>query len=289
MENWVQQIINTERGDFEIFVKGSGEPVCITHLYSEFNYSGDYFAEVFTEQNQVILVNLREAGQSAKAEEPYQLSMIEAVLDLEGIREALSIPSWSFAGHSTGGMLGVLYGIHFSESIDSLIIVGSAAREYSSSEGCIYNKTHSDFDLMQSLIEKLKQTGLPENKKKEITRQRTMLSLFRPELHDEYFNKNISKSMSSKRINFFSREAVIFDVTRQLHKINAKTLILCGKHDVQCPVIFSEEMNLLIPSSTLHIFENSNHYPFLEEELQFKTAVRHFLQSARNTKNEINN
>jgi proline iminopeptidase len=289
MVNWVQQIINTKRGEFEIFIKGSGEPICVTHHYSEFNSSGDYFAETFTEMNKVILVNLREAGQSAKAEEPYQLSMIEAVLDLESIREALCLPSWSFAGHSTGGMLGVLYGIHFSESIDSLIIVGSAAREYSSSEGCIYNKSHSDFYLMQSLIGKLKYTGLPETERKEITRKRTVLSLFRPELHDEYFNKNISKKMSSKRINFFSREALIFDVTRQLHKIHAKTLILCGRHDVQCPVIFSEEMNQLIPFSTLHIFENSNHYPFLEEELQFTSVVRHFLQSARSAKNGINN
>lgn len=289
MENWVQQIINTKRGNFEIFVKGSGKPICVTHHYSEFNSSGDYFADVFTEQNQVILVNLREAGKSAKAEEPYQLSMIEAVLDLEGIREALGLHSWSYAGHSTGGMLGVLYGIHFSQSLDSLIIVGSAAREYSSSEGCIYNKTHADFELMQSLIEKLKQTDLPEIKRKAITRQRTMLSLFRPELHDEYFNKNISKKMSSKRLNFFSREALIFDVNRQLHNITARTLILCGRHDVQCPVIFSEEMNLLIPSSTLHIFEYSNHYPFLEEELKFITAVRHFLQSARSARNEINN
>ncbi|MEH7886989.1 alpha/beta hydrolase [Bacillus sp. JJ1609] len=284
MAKWEQKIINTARGKFEIFIKGNGEPICVTHHYSEFNSSGDYFAETFTDNNQLILVNLREAGQSAKAEEPYQLSMIEAVLDLESIREALMLPSWSFAGHSTGGMIGVLYGIHFSESIDSLIIVGSAAREYSSSEGCIYNKSHSDFDLMQSLIEKLKHTGLRETERKEISRKRGMLSLFRPELHDEYFNKNISKKMSSKRINFFSREALIFDVTRQLHKINAKTLILCGRHDVQCPVIFSEEMNQLIPSSKIHIFENSNHYPFLEEEMQFKSSVRHFLQSARGAK-----
>ncbi|WP_423406870.1 alpha/beta fold hydrolase [Heyndrickxia sp. MSNUG] len=278
MEKWVQQIINTKRGNFEIFVKGSGEPICVTHHYSEFNSSGDYFADVFTEQNQVILVNLREAGQSAKAEEPYQLSMIEAILDLEGIREALSIPSWSFAGHSTGGMLGVLYVIHFSQLLDSLIIVGSAAREYSSSEGCIYNKLHADFELMQSLIEKLKHTGLTETERKAITRQRTMLSLFRSELHDEYFNKKISKKLSSKRLNFFSREALIFDVTRQLHKITVKTLILCGRHDVQCPVLFSEEMKQLIPSSKLHVFENSSHYPFLEEESQFKSAVRNFFQ-----------
>lgn len=288
MAKWEQKIINTTRGEFEIFIKGNGEPICVTHHYSEFNISGDYFADTFTDKHQVILVNLREAGQSVKAEEPYQLSMIEAIFDLESIREALSLPRWSFAGHSTGGMIGVLYGIYFSSSIARLIICGSAAREYSSSDGCIYNKVHPNYELMQSLIERLKLPGLPEIERREISRQRTMLSLFKPEFHDLYFNKNISKKMSSKRLNFFSREALIFDVTRQLHKITAETLILCGRHDVQCPVKFSEEMNQLIPCSELHIFENSNHYPFLEEELQFKSAVSQFLHSVRSSINENN-
>jgi len=38
-------------------VKGT---LCITHHYSVFNQTGDYFAETFTETNKVILVNLRD-------------------------------------------------------------------------------------------------------------------------------------------------------------------------------------------------------------------------------------
>lgn len=45
---WTQQIINTKRGTFELFTKGNGESLCITHHYSQFNETGDYFADVFT-------------------------------------------------------------------------------------------------------------------------------------------------------------------------------------------------------------------------------------------------
>ena len=87
------------------FTKGSGEPLCITHHYSQFNETGDYFADVFTATHRVLLINLRDAGNSAKAQVENELSMIETIHDLEAIREALQLPIWHFAGHSTGGML----------------------------------------------------------------------------------------------------------------------------------------------------------------------------------------
>ena len=73
------------------FTKGSGEPLCITHHYSQFNETGDYFADVFTATHRVLLINLRDAGNSAKAQVENELSMIETIHDLEAIREALQL------------------------------------------------------------------------------------------------------------------------------------------------------------------------------------------------------
>jgi proline iminopeptidase len=200
--------------------------------------------------------------------------MIDAVLDLEEIRNEMGFSSWTFAGHSTGGMIGILYGIHCSSSLSSLILVGTSAREYaSSSYQCIYNEGHPEFKRMQELIELLKLPNLSEEDRQRFSKERTQLSLFRPENYERYFSKNIAKKMSAKRMNFFSREALIFDVTRQLSAIRTKTAILCGKHDVQCPVNFSIEMSELIPNAMLHIFEHSNHYPFLEEEFEFNRVI----------------
>jgi proline iminopeptidase len=278
MTKWKREMIETSRGKFEVFEKGEGEPVCVTHHYSEFNETGDYFAETFTDNNKVFLVNLKDAGNSDKRKNAHELSMIDAVLDLEEIRKRYGFSSWTFAGHSTGGMIGVIYGIHFSISLVSLIVVGSSAREYaSSSSRCIYNKEHPNFNRMQELIELLKQPGLSEEERKNLSKERTKLSLYKPENYNNYFSKNINKRISANRLNFFSREALIFDVTRQLSNIMSRVVILCGRHDVQCPLDFSIEMSELIPNATLYIFEQSNHYPFLEEASEFKRVIKNFI------------
>ncbi len=279
MNTWKREKIQTARGSFEVFSKGTGKPLCVTHLYSAYNDSGDYFADMFTEHYQVFLVNLKGAGNSDSPQEAYELSMIDAMLDLEEIRKEKNLSTWTFAGHSTGGMLGILYGIHFSSSLDALVIVGSAAREYSSSsERCIYNEKHPKYARMQELMETLKKPALSPITRAELTKERTQLSLYQPEKYEQYFSKNINKGIAASRLNFFSREALIFDVTRQLASIQVFTYILCGRRDVQCPLEFSVEINDLIPHSSLWIFEESNHYPFLEEKDEFQQAINYIVQ-----------
>ncbi len=150
---WIQQMIHTKRGTFELFTKGNGEPLCITHHYSQFNETGDYFADVFTSTHRVFLINLRDAGNSVKANSEKELSMIETIHDLEAIREALQLPTWHFAGHSTGGMLELLYAITYPNSLQSLVIVGAAASNYTETPFCIYHPAHPKFHYMQQLIE----------------------------------------------------------------------------------------------------------------------------------------
>ncbi|RSD27801.1 alpha/beta fold hydrolase [Mesobacillus subterraneus] len=279
MTYWETKTINTARGNFEVFVKGEGNPICVTHHYSEFNHTGDYFADSLTENNTVYLVNLKGAGNSSKTTEAHELSMFDAVYDLEAIREALGYSKWSFAGHSTGGMIGVIYGIHFSTSLTSLIIVGAAARKYANSfSECIYHPDHPNFDRMQLLIETLKRSDLTPSERARFSKERTKLSLFHQDKYDEYFSLGIHKKMSAPRLNFFIREEMIFDVTRELGKISTNTLILSGRYDVQCPHSFSVEMNKLIPKSQLVAFNESNHYPFLEEKSLFRQVISTYLK-----------
>ena len=83
--------------------------------------------------------------------------------------------------------------------------------------------------------------------------------------------------MSASRMNFFNREIQVFDLTRKLSLIRVKTLILCGRHDVQCPISYSIEMQDGIPDSNLVIYEESNHYPFLEERELFQDELKQFV------------
>ncbi|OTX76163.1 proline iminopeptidase [Bacillus thuringiensis] len=276
---WIQQMIHTKRGTFELFTKGSGEPLCITHHYSQFNETGDYFADVFTSTHRVLLINLRDAGNSAKANSEKELSMIETIHDLEAIRESLQLPIWHFAGHSTGGMLGLLYAITYPHSLQSLVVVGAAASNYTETPFCIYHPTNPQFHYMQQLIENLKSPHLTNEERKELATKRTKLSLYKPKNYNSYFDKPIKKIMSASRMNAFSHEYRAFNLREHLPSTKTKTLIICGRHDVQCPIQYSIEMHEGIRNSIFVTFEESNHYPFLEEAALFTSTIQEFYQS----------
>lgn len=278
---WKQQMIHTERGTFELFTKGSGEPLCITHHYSQFNETGDYLADVFTATHRVFLINLRDAGNSVKAKAENELRMIETIHDLEAIREALQLPTWHFAGHSTGGMLGLLYAITYLNSLQSLVVAGAAASNYTETPFCIYHPAHPQFHYMQQLIENLKTPHLTNIERKELSTNRTKLSLYKPEKYNSYFCKPIQKTMSASRMNAFANEYPSFDLRESLPSIQTKTLIICGRHDVQCPIRYSIEMHKSIRNSIFIPFEESNHYPFLEEATLFTSTTQTFYKSLR--------
>lgn len=276
---WKQQLIHTDRGTFELFTKGHGEPLCITHLYSQFNETGDYFADSFASLYQVILINLKDAGNSVTASQEDELSMKETIEDLEAIREALHISSWHFAGHSTGGMLGLLYAINYPRSLQSLVVVGAAASDYSKLKDCIYHPEHPQFAYTQQLIEDLKLPHLTKEERTTLSTERTKLSLYKPEQYESYFSKPIYKTMAASRMNYFSKEFRSFDLREQLASITTKTLIICGKHDVQCPIASSLQIHEGIRNSSFIPFKDSNHYPFLEEEEKFSSVITAFYHS----------
>ncbi|WP_141499432.1 alpha/beta fold hydrolase [Bacillus toyonensis] len=272
-------MIHTKRGTFELFTKGTGEPLCITHHYSQFNETGDYFADVFTATHRVFLINLRDAGSSVTAQSENELSMIETIHDLEAIREASQLPTWHFAGHSTGGMLGLLYAITYPNSLQSLVVAGAAASNYAETPFCIYHPEHPQFHYMQELIENLKSPYLTSEERKELSTKRTKLSLYKPENYNFYFCRPIKKTMSTSRMNAFAHEYSSFDLRESLPSIKTKTLIMCGRHDVQCPIQYSIEMHEGIRNSIFIPFEDSNHYPFLEEAIHFISITQEFYKT----------
>ncbi len=280
---WRRRLTETKRGRFEVFEAGDGPPLCVTHLYSEFNVSGDLFAASFTPYRTVFLVNLRGAGSSDPPEAPQDLSMDAAAQDLEAIREALSFAQWDFAGHSTGGMLGLHYAVTLPAGLRSLTLVGAAAsRHYADTPACIYHPAHPQFQRMQDLIEALKSEGLAPQERRRLAEERTKLSLHRPGRYGDYFPKEVTKRICASRLDYYGREDFPrFDLRERLGACTVPALVACGRHDVQCPLASSEEIAARMQRARLQVFEESNHYPFLEEHSAFDAALREFLQGAR--------
>ncbi|WP_042220914.1 alpha/beta fold hydrolase [Oceanobacillus manasiensis] len=274
---WKKELVQTNRGTFEIFFKGEGEPICITHLYSQFNEKGYYFADPFTEQFKVYLVNLKNAGNSSKVTSDEELSMLESVKDIESIRVALGYKTWAFGGHSAGGMLALEYAIHFPNSLTKIISGGAtASKDYMNHEESIYCRKNPHNKRLKELLSIIKTSEIRQERVVAY-REWMEMSLYKPQHFDHYFSKPSSGSVVQKRLDYYSYEELpSYDIREELKNVKVHAIVYCGKHDAQCPFVFSEEIHKLLQHSSFYCFHESNHNPFLEEAEAFEEMVQAF-------------
>jgi proline iminopeptidase len=277
---WEQKIIKSERGEFEVFKAGNGEPLCVTHLYSEFNERGYYFADRFVDYFTVYLVNLKEAGNSPKVKDEEELSMSETSEDLEAIRNALGFDQWSFAGHSTGGMLGLVYASKYPNSLKRLMVGGaSATNDYMEHKDSIYSYKNPLNKRLQEIFTVFNSNESTREERVLAGREWTEMSLYDPSRYDEYFSKPSSGKVIQKRLDYYSyNELPTYDIRKDISKIKTPTIVFCGTCDSQCPFVYSEEIHHLVPNSKFYTFEKSNHIPHLEEKEKFNELVKDFIK-----------
>ncbi|EOP54553.1 alpha/beta fold hydrolase [Bacillus nitratireducens] len=276
---WKTNIIKTTRGKFEYFVKGEGPPLCVTHMYSEYNDNGNTFANPFTDFYSVYLVNLKGCGNSDLANNDSEYSMTETVKDLEAIREALYINKWGVAGHSTGGMLALVYATEAQESLTKIIVGGAAASmEYASHKDSIYCSENENFNRIVSIMNALNDDSTLQEERKALSREWALMSFYSGEKLEEALKFPNSGKTVGNRLNYFRQvEYKNYDVRQKLEYVKIPSFIYCGKHDAQCPYIFSREIANLIPNAVLTKFEESNHNPFVEEIDKFNQFVNNTL------------
>ena len=117
-----------------------------------------------------------------------------------------------------------------------------------------------------------------------------LISLMRSDYISRYFpndcrdkNKLIQKcvemaSTLDKRV-FYNQSVALRDRKDQtsiLENLNCKTLIICGARDKMCPVSYHTDMNKMIKSSDLIVFEGVGHIPMLQCPQKLNNHLKNF-------------
>ena len=272
---WKQRFIETNRGTFELFEKGEGEPLAITHFYMAFNENGNWFANSFTKHYKVFLINVRGAGNSPAVTEDAQMSLTEIIQDLEAIRSALQIDKWAFAGHSTGGMLALQYATDAQASLTKVIAGCTAAsKEYASHPNSIYSSENQNFQRIIAIMEALNNPDTPQQTRSELSFEWALMSFVQEENLRQALTIPSSGRTVGRALDYFRKVFVkTYDIRDQLDSILIPAHIFGGKYDAQCPIEFTYEIAELIPTAQLTVFEHSNHNPFVEEVELFNSFV----------------
>lgn len=272
---WKQKLIDTARGTFEYFVSGQGEPLAITHFYMSFNVNGNHFANPFTSHYQVFLINVRGAGNSPVIEYDEQLNLQEVILDLEAIREALQFEKWAFAGHSTGGMLALQYVVNAEQSLTKIICgCSSASKDYAVHPNSIYCRENKNFNRMIEIMESLNKEDTSVEQRKELYYEWNLMSFLSEDKLRYALSKPNSGKIIGRALNYFRKVVVAtFDLRNEIKNITIPVFVFGGLYDAQCPIECSYEIAKLIPNAKITVFNESNHFPFIEEEETFKKYV----------------
>ena len=233
----------------------------------------------------------------------YQIEM------LEEMRRLLGIDKWSILGHSYGGMLAVLYAYACPSSIRKVILeCPSLCFEDSARSTAEYMSGHiSSLNDEQAvrLCEKIKSEDYQDKTEAvwdlsnllsyvtdpelrfylhNITFEAYQMSMDTSDITDEMWSKgerHLMKLLEAPPASGGSpqnRVRMTDNLLPLLPKITAPILLINGRYDPACTENQITYMMRHTPNLTQAVFENSGHFPRLEEAEKYTITVLRFLE-----------
>ena len=259
-------------------IAGQGPPVVLIHGVAGRAAQWDQSVQLLAETHTVIAPDLLGHGDSAKPRGDYSLGA-----HASGIRDllvGLNIERASVVGHSLGGGIAMQFAYQFPERCQRLILVSSGglgqdvhpllrAATLPGSEIVLPLLAHPRVVEVASLVPRaLGQIGV-----------RT-----RPDL-TEMARGYQSLSNADARSAFIHTLRAVIDPTGQ--RINASdrlylaakmpSLIIWGRRDRIIPVEHAQPAHEAMPGSRLELFDESGHFPHLDDPVRFARTLEQFL------------
>lgn len=281
MAQFAQRIIDVGDAKLEVFLGGSGRPlICGTNQWTVQTAQGGPLAEVLAAEGSLVSVNPRDAGNSSPAREPWELTMAFLVDDLEVVRQQLGGEPWIYVGHSGGGFIGLLYALRYQQGLAGLILGDTAANSrFLHDEHSFFHPSHPDAAAVNEAQRHLADASASS----EVRRRSSAVFLGAMLYKKEYLSVILDLTArgwgasAPRRTQALRDEYPSYDVVDRLGEIRVPTLVMCGRYDPVVPIAHSELIHAGIPNSELVVFEESGHFPMIEEPEKFRDVVRRFI------------
>lgn len=224
----------------------------------------------------------RGSGWSDGDEDSLRLNMKTYIDDLEQLRRHFNITQLNLMGHSFGGLLGMYYGIHHPDRLNSLVLIDPDAASYELRTPYQVKMINSRLTQSQNhYLDSLESTGAFKTYDPETyeTYYKTFLTSYFADPRDTaklflgFDSLSVPKISSTNRI--VRKSLGEYNIHDQLPLIKSRTLIMQGMESV-FSVEGAKAIHHKIPHAELHLFEACGHFEYIESPEKFRRLIEAF-------------
>ncbi len=272
--------VMTKNNSLYYSIHGKGIPVITIHGGP--GMSSAYFKPYLnklSENNKLVYYDQSGCGLSIKPYN-YKATFKGYINDIENLREKINAEKIVLLAHSFGVVIALKYYLRYPSRIKKLILVSGFGRKHP--------EQYKYFMVPENIMSKIR--GIINSRKPD-KYKREQINIYRTIVyfHKKSFRnyKFVSRFLSTTTFNkkvfsnlVYSNEYRKFDARFKIKSLNnsVPVLIIVGKHDIVTPPFLSEEIAACFKNPKYSLFENSGHFPFVEENHKFLSVVNNFLK-----------
>ncbi len=235
---------------------GQGRPMLLMHGGSGLDHT--YFRpwlDTLSDQVQLIYYDQLGQGRSTRPQSYEGISMGTWADEADALRASLGHERIILLGHSFGGFIAQEYALRHGDHLEGLILCDTAPV----------------LDYQDVIMANAQSRGTPEQV------QAVIAGLSAPVADDASFQQLLTTILP---LYFNTYDPEVGKQMDDAIQYSAQGFNMAGRHDwITPPAQGAERLHAGLPNAKLVIFEESGHFPFIEEHDKFVHAVRDWLNS----------
>jgi len=271
-----------------IWVESEGEGIPLLLIAGGPGMAHDYFHPYFSTlsstRHRVLYFDALGRGKSDRAAKAMEYTFTRDVEEVEALRKALGITKMDILGHSYGTLVAQAYALKYPQAVSRLVLISPlhSGAAWQASNDLINSQIEKTMPDVWKKLQSLRSKGLRSSSPEHSQAYRTPPGLYfhRPPGGPLPLgvNSDVYYAIAGDDADFvIGGEIATLDFRPQLESLAAPLLVLSGRHDRIALPDRVLEYRTRAPRAEVVIFEQSAHFPFIEETEAVIERIRKFL------------
>ncbi len=283
-----QTTANIGAQSLNVRLMGEGSPVYVIHGGpGESHKMFRPYLDEISKTNKLVYYDQVGCGGSSKPQFAEAYTLQRQADELEALREVAEDEKISLIAQSSGSLIAMKYALAYPDRVDKMVLVSgwASAEEFQKYIPLLVSvMAESDHEKYDWLIGELRKAMRGPNDRELMALVGLQLpGIFFGEVDDAFRKDWLRHAEVSSFVNIVMDKEVFrtVDLRPELSKITGiPTLVISGKFDLITPPPIAKTIADGIPGAKLAVFEQSGHFPYVEENRKFIDTIVGFLSGS---------